>query len=271
LFTSRDPLGYVDSYDVWMYVGGNPFGLVDPWGMAAEDNPTGGRRGARPRARCVANCPATNRGAEPAPDHGALYDLPTGPRVTWVVNSAAGWGDGLTFGGTRLLRPIVGYAFGDEWDGSSEVDTVSGEYRVNFVVGMGTTIILSGGVAAPAVPISAPVGLIPAAPALPAVPAALAGGPRNVHVYYGVRDGVRVYVGITNDLIRRGAQHAARFNLEPITTSAVTRGEARMIEQALINRNPGFQNLINSISPRHGYFRAAVAWGEAWLQANGHL
>jgi proteasome lid subunit RPN8/RPN11 len=38
LFTSRDPLGYVDSYDVWMYVGGNPFGLVDPWGMGAVDN-----------------------------------------------------------------------------------------------------------------------------------------------------------------------------------------------------------------------------------------
>jgi RHS repeat-associated protein len=48
LFLSRDPLGYVDSYDVWMYVGGNPFAFVDPLGMAAEDNPSGGRRRARP-------------------------------------------------------------------------------------------------------------------------------------------------------------------------------------------------------------------------------
>jgi len=58
--------------------------------------------------------------------------------------------------------------------------------------------------------------------------------------------------------------------LDPITTSAVTRGEARAIEQALIVRNPGFNNKINSISPNHSYYQDAVDWGEAWLVRNGY-
>ena len=45
---------------------------------------------------------------------------------------------------------------------------------------------------------------------------------------------------------------------------------ARAIEQALIERNPGFENAINSISQRHSYYGSAVDWGEAWLQANGY-
>ncbi|TVQ95952.1 MAG: hypothetical protein EA398_16635, partial [Deltaproteobacteria bacterium] len=33
VFLSRDPLGYVDSFDVWLYSGGDPLGKWDPWGM----------------------------------------------------------------------------------------------------------------------------------------------------------------------------------------------------------------------------------------------
>lgn len=101
------------------------------------------------------------------------------------------------------------------------------------------------------------------------LPNALRGGEATTDVYLGVRDGKEVYVGITNNLQRRQAQHADRFDLAGITGSPLTRGEARAVEQALIVRNPGFDNVRNSISPRHAWYGDAVAWGEAWLRANG--
>lgn len=105
---------------------------------------------------------------------------------------------------------------------------------------------------------------------LPALPARLAGGPKNVHVYRGIdENGEIVYSGITNDLKRRAAQHGDRFTaLDPVTTSPVSRGEARAIEQALILRSRG-QNQINAISPRHPYYDDAVKYGRAWLRDAG--
>jgi hypothetical protein len=100
-----------------------------------------------------------------------------------------------------------------------------------------------------------------------ALPRALQGGEATSHVYFGVRNGERVYVGITNNIARRQTEHGARFVLERVTQSPVTRGEARAIEQALINRNPGFENIRNSISPNHSWYGEAVEWGEAWLKA----
>jgi hypothetical protein len=38
---------------------------------------------------------------------------------------------------------------------------------------------------------------------------------------------------------------------------------------ALINRNPGFEIIRNSISPNHSWYGQAVEWGEAWLKGNG--
>jgi hypothetical protein len=105
-----------------------------------------------------------------------------------------------------------------------------------------------------------------------ALPSALTLG-RNaevgVDVYKGVRSGKDVYVGITNNLMRRGAEHGDRFALERLTATSVTRGEARAIEQAMIVRNPGFQNARNSISPNHAWYDDAVSWGESWLQRAG--
>ena len=40
-------------------------------------------------------------------------------------------------------------------------------------------------------------------------------------------------------------------------------------EEALILRNPGFENKIHSISPKHSYYEDAVDWGNAWLRQNG--
>jgi hypothetical protein len=83
--------------------------------------------------------------------------------------------------------------------------------------------------------------------------------------------------GITNNLTRRGAGHGARFDqLEGVTDVAVTQGQVRAIEQALIGRAGGtvrqggvFENKINSISPTHSYYHDAVSWGESWLRQNG--
>ncbi|MFD7658351.1 RHS repeat-associated core domain-containing protein [Actinosynnema sp. NPDC059797] len=110
--------------------------------------------------------------------------------------------------------------------------------------------------------------------AMPPFPKALTQG-RNaeagVDVYQGVRNGESVYSGITNNPARRAAEHTGRdFDLTTITKNgSVTRGEARAIEQALINRNRG-ENIRNSISPKHPYYDQAVKWGEAWLNRNGY-
>lgn len=110
-----------------------------------------------------------------------------------------------------------------------------------------------------------------AAKALPELPKALSGGRADTYVYYGTRDGKYVYTGITKNPDRRAAQHGERFDyLDQITDAPVTRGQARAIEQALIVRNPGFENKINSISPKHTYYNDAINWGEAWLRQNGY-
>jgi hypothetical protein len=102
-----------------------------------------------------------------------------------------------------------------------------------------------------------------------ALPAALAGGLANTDVYIGNSAGSEVYAGITNDLDRRAKQHGDRFAIRAITNEPVVRGAARAIEQALIVRNPNFENKINSISPKRPFYQDAVDWGEAWLKGNG--
>jgi len=110
---------------------------------------------------------------------------------------------------------------------------------------------------------------------MPALPKALQGGPANVRVYFGVRLHQRVYVGITTDIERRQAEHGARFVMREITTSPLTLGEARAVEQALIKRyglqkhGGKFLNKRNEISPDRGYYNQAVAYGEAWLAKMG--
>jgi len=91
---------------------------------------------------------------------------------------------------------------------------------------------------------------------------------QGVSVYQGVIDGKPAYVGITNDIARRAIEHGDRFVLDELA-AGLTRGEARAVEQAIIAQNPGYQNLINSISPSHPWYQQAVDWGEAFLRANG--
>jgi RHS repeat-associated protein len=97
-------------------------------------------------------------------------------------------------------------------------------------------------------------------------------GPVNTDVYLGVRGGIDKYVGIAKDMTSRAYQHGDRFDmLRRITKDGqLTRGQAHSLEQTLINKNPGFENKINSISPNQSYYKEAVKWGENWLKGNGH-
>jgi hypothetical protein len=65
------------------------------------------------------------------------------------------------------------------------------------------------------------------------------------------------------------SEHGTRFEITELSKVLLTRGEARAIELALIDSNPHFVNEINSISKKHEYYDDAVAWGNAWLAANG--
>lgn len=92
----------------------------------------------------------------------------------------------------------------------------------------------------------------------------------GVHVYHGVHAGKPVYAGITDDIARRQAQHGDLFVLDQLTPAAgVSRGQARAIEEALIVRNPGFQNVRHEISPRHSWYQDALDWGTDWLMRQG--
>ena len=101
------------------------------------------------------------------------------------------------------------------------------------------------------------------------LPKELQGG-RLTDVYVGKKPSLpRVYAGISVDVGKRQRQHGlGRFYLEHLTLEPVPRGAARAIEEALIVRNQAL-NKIHSISPRHSFYPASVAWGEEWLQLNG--
>ena len=232
-----------------------------------------------------------------------------------VGNFAAGFGDTVTFGGTRWVREQLGVngavdtcsaAYG--WGGYTGVaaqDVLAfgsgGLYLAYDAIGVGMSArdayaaLEAGDYAAAAI---AAVGALPGVPggargASDAATAATRGGRaaegaantgralpselavgRNaeagVHVYHGVDAGKPVYAGITNDIARRQSQHGERFVLEQLTPAAgVTRGQARAIEEALIVRNPGFQNARHEISPSHSWYQDALDWGNDWLRGQG--
>ncbi|MBQ4059847.1 MAG: hypothetical protein IJD40_13100, partial [Lachnospiraceae bacterium] len=103
------------------------------------------------------------------------------------------------------------------------------------------------------------------------VPDTLLVGEADTDVYFGVKDGKNIYVGITKDVPTREGQHGERFDyLSPITKKKLTRKQARAIEQVLIELNKGeFENLINSISSKRDWYDDAKKWGTSWLESMG--
>jgi RHS repeat-associated protein len=93
----------------------------------------------------------------------------------------------------------------------------------------------------------------------------------TTQVYLGMQGNTPVYTGITRQsLTARGSQHGDRFSsLQPVGQCRVTPDQARGIEQALINRNPQFQNINNSIAPGRPWYNEATNWGEQYLRSLG--
>jgi hypothetical protein len=96
-------------------------------------------------------------------------------------------------------------------------------------------------------------------------------------VYTSVSKGVTQYVGITNNVARRSAEHLATkgINIQPLM-QGLTRADARAVEQALIEihglgRNGGtLLNRINSISPKNPVYGSQLQRGYELLKTIGY-
>lgn len=105
------------------------------------------------------------------------------------------------------------------------------------------------------------------------LPARLDGGPKNCLVYVGrSQTGSISYVGITNNISRRQAQHGGRFTIGPVQgASGLSRGACRAVEEALMKRlrltasGGVLQNKNHSISPQSDDYDEAVEYGESLL------
>lgn len=76
-----------------------------------------------------------------------------------------------------------------------------------------------------------------------------------------------MYVGITNDTVRRAKEHGGRFDtLEVITETPVQRRQARAIETYARNLNPQFQNAMRSIGTYRTWYGSAMNWAEQWFK-----
>jgi RHS repeat-associated protein len=101
---------------------------------------------------------------------------------------------------------------------------------------------------------------------------------RGVNVYRSVNTAGSVqYVGITNDLARRAAEHLRRsgMSIEPLM-NGLTRSDARAVEQALVEihalgTNGGtLLNRINSIAPSNPVYADQLMRGHQLLQTIGY-
>ncbi|TCI94780.1 DUF6443 domain-containing protein [Tenacibaculum sp. M341] len=97
------------------------------------------------------------------------------------------------------------------------------------------------------------------------------------YVYHTVEGGKTIYVGITNNLSRRAAEHLAQkgINIEPIFNN-LSRIDARSVEQALIeihklSKNGGtLLNKINSIATKNPIYARSLKRGYDLLKQKGY-
>jgi hypothetical protein len=81
-------------------------------------------------------------------------------------------------------------------------------------------------------------------------------GEKNICVYMGKRNG-KPYVGITNDIIRRGKEHGQEL-VEYV--GGLTKNQARAIETQIIKANPHFDNQILSVADSRPFAKLAEEW-----------
>ena len=99
-------------------------------------------------------------------------------------------------------------------------------------------------------------------------------GDFNNKVYFATENGKKVYTGITKQsLDARLYQHL--YNEKPFDKSglikvyeALTRNQARAIEQYYIINGPHKYNSINSISPLYKYYEQAYEWAENYIRTH---
>ncbi|QGQ20475.1 hypothetical protein GC089_16370 [Cellulomonas sp. JZ18] len=295
-FLSVDPVMVMATPQQWAaysYANNNPVTYSDPTGLAPRmvaDWARGPRRPAATPARKSTTpwVSAPTRKARPAARPmtpiGCFGNTACRSRSvqSWVKRNKETILDSTPVVGTVRFAQQTARAFrtGDfsRWEGTGQRGVTAWSRALQMEVGGLALSVVGGGVLASGLKAGATATARGAARTAPAaaprsLPTQLTSG-RNaqsgVHVYYGVDRGKPVYAGITDDIARRQSQHGSRFVLEQLTPSGgVTRGQARAIEEALIVRNPGFQNARHEISPRHPWYQDALGWGDDWLNGQG--
>jgi RHS repeat-associated protein len=260
-FNSTDPLynGVVDPqrWNRYAYALNNPVTFADPGGLNADP--------------CDPNTCSSVTAAMPAD----IEELPYAMRLWLLFGSGGGGGAGGAGAGSGASDG------GGDSGGSGVLDSVqTGLDAVSVALdatGAGATVswipdaanagisVARGDTKGAALSAAAMVPFLGAGANL----ARIARDTKAAKVYLGyTKAGEAVYVGITNNLERRAAEHGDRFIIDAIS-DWMPRDAARAIEQAIIERSPGFLNVINSISPNNPIYSNAVAFGEAWLKKHG--
>jgi len=239
--------------------------------------------------------PERKQGERRSKEQGALWVTDLGREAIFPKGMAppSGWtylGTGLysTAGRSNMIQIMYDYPFtyhlfmpptALSWQISEEFRKGGSDARMAFEVAMAVPALLEIGwsgfirfrlltvAKTPAVQaIEAGAGLIDDA----------VGMGDNV-VYHSVQNGVTRYVGITNNLARRAAQHLATkgINIEPLM-QGLSRADARAVEQALIEihglgKNGGtLLNKINSIAVSNPSYSAQLQRGYELLSSIGY-
>jgi hypothetical protein len=264
------------SLNRYLYGMGSPIAYTDPTGLSVRPPESGGGhcgRGCHNRVEQIqqqmwdnAISPAVVPPSAPLPDYVVVTD---GLVLTKKAGSLVFLNEdsGINVGGIQGLLDILGFIPGP----GDVIDAINGLISAGRGDLAGAGFSLLAMVPVVGSPLKAvfkhgdeAVGLLHMSDEAADF---LRAGSADTYVYRGLRDKTPIYTGITNSLARRQTEHAGRFVVDPIA-GPVTRGQARAIEQALIVRNPQFENILNSISPRHGYYADVVGWGESWVKAN---
>jgi len=88
-------------------------------------------------------------------------------------------------------------------------------------------------------------------------------------IYLATQIGKVVYVGITDNVPARQAEHGDRFHLHQLNRYGLSRIQARAVEQFGINmyrNDPKSQNIAESISKKHDYYSEAMEFGGEFFE-----
>lgn len=266
-FLSFDPLGgnpsAPQSWNRYAYVKNNPVGHIDPFGLV-DENPT---------ATFYASITVTASGLSSI-DRWVIDRLYSGYFAVRDFAKTLSYIDGSDFSFGRAAK-LSGQGFAAYVDGFipfvDPLESVGlydeGEVGMTSMqwVGVGASVVVSTGGAA-------------AKLAAKGATQAVEGG---TVVYQSVNaSGSVQYVGITNNLARRAAEHLRSKGIQVAQVrglGSLSRIDARAVEQALINvhglaKNGGtLLNKINSISSANPNYGALVDRGIQLLSKAGYL